>query len=404
MAAKDDQFEASASALGYLYQFAKALELCIEQSMCGIDWSVAVEATDDIEKHAGSLTELVQLKQRAAGTRLTDTATDLWKSLRIWCEQAANGRIDLDETNLILMTTAELPSGSAGSCLQPSSSGHRDEDHALALLRAARAESKSKELQKAFDAFDTLETAHAGNQRTLLSRVAIIGGAPRIDEIRAKLLGHAILAVGRNLAEPFLARLEGWFYDRVIQQMLSPNGAPISGAEFDQVFSDVRYQFGPNNLPIDPDITRMEPAPDESADKIFVRQLELIGTGTERVRLAVRDYIRAFAQRSRWSDENLLRAGELGEYERRLVEEWEARFAEMREDLGPEATEEEMKREAKLIYRWVDREARPQIRTGLEEVFIPKGSYHMLADELKVGWHPDFTARLMALLEPAESR
>ncbi|MFE7935485.1 hypothetical protein ACFU6S_43520 [Streptomyces sp. NPDC057456] len=28
----------------------------------------------------------------------------------------------------------------------------------------------------------------------------------------------------------------------------------------------------------------------------------------------------------------------------------------------------------------------------------------MLADELRVGWHPDFTARLMALLEPTGAR
>ncbi|XIE77133.1 hypothetical protein AB6O49_00055 [Streptomyces sp. SBR177] len=74
MAGKDDQFEASASALGYLYQFAKALQICIEQWVGGLEWSVAVEAADDIEKHAGSLTELLQLKQRAEGTRLTDSA------------------------------------------------------------------------------------------------------------------------------------------------------------------------------------------------------------------------------------------------------------------------------------------------------------------------------------------
>ncbi|WRZ87707.1 hypothetical protein OHB54_00525 [Streptomyces sp. NBC_01007] len=98
MATKDDQFEATASALGYLYQFAKALQLCIEEWVGGLEWSVAVEAADDIEKHAGSLTELLQLKQRAEGIRLTDSAPDLWKTLRIWCEAAKTGRIHLPET------------------------------------------------------------------------------------------------------------------------------------------------------------------------------------------------------------------------------------------------------------------------------------------------------------------
>ncbi|WP_150246306.1 ABC-three component system protein [Nocardiopsis quinghaiensis] len=401
MVTKDDQFEASASALGYLYQFAKALELCIERSMGGLEWSVAVEAADDIETHAGSLTELLQLKQRAEGIRLTDTSEDLWKTLRIWCEADLNRRIDLAETDLFLLTTAELSADSAGHHLQPKETGHRDVDEALRLLRLARKASKNEKLQKSFKAFDALETSGPERQRELLSRVDVIGHSPRINEIRSGMLKRAVLAVERDLATAFLTRLEGWFYGRVIEQLTTPGKAPITGSEFDEVFSRLRGQFSPNNLPIDQDIMNLEPEPVESADKTFVRQLDLIGVGPDRVHLAVRDYIRAFAQRSRWSEEKLLRPGEIGDYERRLVEEWQARFAEMREELGPEATEKEMKREARQIYSWVDREARAQIRNGLQEVFIPKGSYHMLADELRVGWHPDFSARLAALLEPA---
>ncbi|MFE6447492.1 ABC-three component system protein [Nocardiopsis dassonvillei] len=400
MAAKDDQFEASASALGYLYQFAKALELCIERSMGGLEWSVAVEAGDDIETHAGSQTELLQLKQRAAGTRLTDTSTDLWKTLRIWCEADLNGRIDLAETDLFLLTTAELPENSAGYHLQPRGTGHRDVEKALRLLRSARKASKSDSLKKAFEAFDALDAAGADRQYKLLARVDVIGHSSRIDEVRSGMLKRAVLSVEREHATAFLTRLEGWFYGRAIEQLSTAGSAPITGTEFDAVFSRLRGQFSANNLPIDPDIMNLEPEPVESADKTFVHQLDLIGIGPDRVRLAVRDYIRAFAQRSRWSEEKLLRPGEIGDYERRLVEEWQARFAEMREELGPEATEQEMKREARQIYRWVDQEARSQIRNGLQEVFIPKGSYHMLADELRVGWHPDFTARLAALLEP----
>jgi hypothetical protein len=40
----------------------------------GPDWSIAVEAADDIEQHVGSVTDLLQLKQRVEGVRLTDTS------------------------------------------------------------------------------------------------------------------------------------------------------------------------------------------------------------------------------------------------------------------------------------------------------------------------------------------
>ena len=73
----------------------------------------------------------------------------------------------------------------------------------------------------------------------------------------------------------------------------------------------------------------------------------------------------------------------------------------MVEDLGEEAAEAEKQREAKKIYAWVEQHARIPIRTGCDEPFITKGSYHLLADEPRVGWHPDFEARLISLLEPA---
>ncbi|MFE2470261.1 ABC-three component system protein [Streptomyces mirabilis] len=407
MAGGGEQYEASASALGYMFQFAKALHMCTEQWMsAGMDWSVAVEAADDIEKHAGSVTDLLQLKQRAEGIRLTDTSEGLWKTLRIWAEAAKAGRIELAKTNLLLLTTAELPEGSVGFYLQHRDSQHRDEDRALELLRAARKASKATKgaLPSCFAAFDRLDEGETRLQRTLISRIQVLGGTPDIADVRTAMLGLAAFAVGHEAAKAFLSRLEGWFYDRVIEQMRAPGGSPVTGTEFDQVLSDLQHQFRYDNLPIDRDITGMAPDVSEAEDKMFVRQLGLIGVGSERIGYAVRDYIRAFTQRSRWSDENLLRAGEIGEYERKLVEEWQSRFAEMAEDLGTEATEQEKKREAKLIYRWVDREARFQIRAGCDEVFVAKGSYHMLADELRVGWHPDFSARLMALLEPAGAR
>ncbi|WP_407937321.1 ABC-three component system protein [Kineosporia mesophila] len=40
-------------------------------------------------------------------------------------------------------------------------------------------------------------------------------------------------------------------------------------------------------------------------------------------------------------------------------------------------------------------------RSGCEKGFVVKGSRQMLADELQVGWHPDFSIRLAALRKPA---
>ena len=46
---------------------------------------------------------------------------------------------------------------------------------------------------------------------------------------------------------------------------------------------------------------------------------------------AIRDYYRAFEQRSRWAREDFLVDGELENYERELVEAWQPRHAALKE-------------------------------------------------------------------------
>lgn len=402
MSGQRDPFEASAAAVGYLYQLRRALLFCVEQLETGLDWSVAIEASDDIEVQRDETTGWWQLKHRAPGTRLTDAATDLWKSLRIWATALAKDYDATNRPNLFLLTTADAPAGSAAYHLRPPGlCGARDETKALRHLEEARAASKSKTNKAAYEAWDKLNPEQ---RRDLLARVQVLDAGPNIEQATALIMGRAALAVGHDYAEAFLQRLDGWFLQRVVAQLRDPSAGPVTGLEFDQVFADRRNQFRPDNLPIDADVVDLDGEITDHTNRTFVRQLALAGVGENRVRRAIRDYLRAFTQRSRWSDGNLLRPGEIGDYERRLVEEWNTRFDIMADELGEEAAEEDKRREARVIYAWVEQHARFPIRPGCDEPFVTKGSYHLLADDLRVGWHPDFVARLMTLLEPAGGR
>ncbi|WP_026423305.1 ABC-three component system protein [Actinokineospora inagensis] len=397
-----DLFEASASAVGYLYQLRKALYFCVEQTGAGPDWSVAIEAGDDIEVHDDAGSVLYQLKHRTPGTRMTDKATDLWKSLRIWATDWIEPADDQDRPTFFLLTTAEAAEGGAAYHLRPPGPGSpRDEVRALELLDQARHDSRNKANEAAYKAWDALS---ADQRRSLIARVHVLDAAPDIDETTMRLLRLLGLAVGPQHAKVFLERLDGWFFRRVVTQLRNRASGPVTGLEFDQVFSDRRDGFGPDNLPIDDDVAEMDGADVDHGDQVFVRQLHLAGIGDNRVRRAVSDYLRAFTQRSRWANDNLLRPGELGKYERLLVEEWSIRFDAMREELGDETAEEIRVREARAIYKWVEQEARFSIRQECHAPFVTMGSYHILADAQRVGWHPDFQVRLMALLEPVSGR
>ena len=97
---------------------------------------------------------------------------------------------------------------------------------------------------------------------------------------------------------------------------------------------------------------------------------------------------------------NLLVIGDLGKYEKRLVEEWELVFGAICDELGADAADELKASTARQVLRWAEQTCIP-VRPQVTEPFVCGGSLHMLADDLRIGWHPEFRNRLAALIEKA---
>jgi hypothetical protein len=175
--------------------------------------------------------------------------------------------------------------------------------------------------------------------------------------------------------------------------------------EIEAQMSDLQEQFKRDSLPIDDDLLNFnldDATRTAHAGSVFVRQLELIAAGKQRIAAAIRDYYRAFEQRSRWVRNDLLLRGDVSQYERRLLEEWELVFEAMKDDLGESAAEDAKQKAARDVLKWAERVLIP-IRPRVIEPFVTRGSLHMLADETRLGWHPDFSDRLAELLGSKEA-
>jgi hypothetical protein len=109
---------------------------------------------------------------------------------------------------------------------------------------------------------------------------------------------------------------------------------------------------------------------------------------------AIKNYLRAATQRSRWVREELVMIGELDRYETVLKDEWELRFEQMKDELGRDAAEAAMQNAAKELYKYFETGILPTIRVSCTEPFIARGTYHILADQLRIGWHAQFLERL----------
>lgn len=390
------QFSASDSALGYLYQARVALLWSLNRLKSDSDFVVSLETLDDVTfERNGTPEKLLQAKHHLArSAALTDSSEDLWKTFRVWFEGIANNSIP-KQTLLYLVTTSTAPANSSAAKLRYD---NRDVVSALISLQTTAQTSRSQENAPAYKAF--LATP-IPERRAILERVVVLDKSPNIEGLNASLKGEVGWATERQFQDTFLQYLEGWWFRRVIVQMARIRvGDRILGVELEAQMSNLREQFKQDSLPISDDLLNF--TPDDAAiaahgESLFVRQLELAKANKRRIAAAVRDYYRAFEQRSRWLRDDLLMVGDLTVYETRLVQEWELFFEARRDELGSSAAEAQKDAAARKVLEWAEAACIP-IRPAVTEPFICRGSLHMLADTLRVGWHAEFRDRLEHLL------
>ena len=380
---------AAQSAAGYLYQARLALVEALRYVYVDSGIEIAVEKFDDVSfEKDGSPLELLQAKHHLKKSGdLTDSSVDLWKTLRVWAEAAKADPSLPGRTRFALVTTAVAPTGSAASYLRPADVGNRDCAKAEAILLEAASASKNKTLANAIAAFSALTPEM---RKALVAAIEIIDGAPLIADMESLIEERLRFIAPRGKATLAREQFEGWWWPQICAALQVGKPGTIHVLEVEQKLDDIRDSLKRDALPFDmEDVDPPQKELDALDEMRFVRQLRSVGIGASRLQFAKRDFYRASTQRSQWARQNLLFDDEVGRFDKTLVEEWQPRFAQMCDGL-PEGCDDPALREAgHKLYGWVETDARFPLRTTTSR-FLNVGSYHILADDLRVGWHRDY--------------
>jgi hypothetical protein len=387
-------FGAGDSAVGYLYQVRSAFLSSLKRLRDGTPFSVCLETLDDVVfDKRGSALELIQYKHhKNTDANLSNASPDIWKSLRVWMEGRAAGQVPRD-AKLHLVTTQVAAEGTIAKHLgEPG-----DPVAAVSALRTTAITSSSAANQQAYALFKSLSPVE---QEALVTSIVVLPQAPTANDISADIRRELALCVRADRLDSLVTRLEGWWLSACLEHLVAGSKEPIASEALQSKLDDIREQLKDDALPLDPDLMDALVAVDAYEGQIFVRQARLADVRESRVLSAVRDYYRAYEQRSRWVRENLLLVGELDKYERRLCEEWQMMFDRTADNFGEMQAESQRQQMARQIYDWVE-QAEFRLRDKVDEPAITRGSFQMLANELRVGWHPQFKERLQHLLAPA---
>lgn len=391
--------QASEQMIGYLYQVRYALALLLKND--NSDFQISLEKFDDVAfSKDGVPKQLIQLKHHVKQQgSLTDRSTDLWRTLKVWIDAISESPDILSETEFLIITTAIAPDGTAASYLKKDK--NRNVESAYETLRDTCLNSKSKDHKKYYEAFlKTDETT----LKSLMRQICVIDGANDITDVEKDIRKEIRYSCIHKYETQIFERLEGWWYQKAIEALCSDNPIFITQSQVRSFIVSVSQEYAEDNLPIDIfDIGNLQENNFSENERVFYEQLKLICLSSRRMQIALRDYYRAFKQRANWVRNDLLYIDELDKYERRLIDEWEHAFAAMEDNLTrySNVTEEEKIKEGRKLFSDIE-EKDIRIRSKCQEAFVMRGSYHMLSNQLKVGWHIDFNDRLKKLLAPEE--
>jgi len=381
---------AADSASGYLYQCRYALLAALRRQDVTPGLEVSIECFDDISfSMEGSPVELLQSKHSLRPKAMGDMAQQFWNTIGIWTKRVIDHPAELGKVRLSFVTTAKLGPDTAVSLLRPDP---KVRDVAGAATKLAVSAAKSKNAKVAWATRLFLEQIPEIREQ-ILDMVEMLDASPTIVDVSSDIASSVKRACRPEHLAVFVERLEGWWFGIVIDALSAPGGKLIPVSLIDSKVDDLREEFGPERLPLD------YGGADPSAEAVgllenrpFVEQLKLIGLGSTGQKMAIVDYFRAREQRSRWARDGLLRQNELTDYGRRLTDHWQRRrgVAEARVKAG--MSDAELADIGMDVFSTTTNNCIP-IRE-ISEAYVSQGSYHMLSDECRIGWHPEYTERL----------
>lgn len=385
--------QAAEQCIGYLYQVRYALSLLLDND--NPNFQICLEKFDDISfSDNESPKELIQLKHHVnTHGNLTDSSNDLWRTLKVWIDLISDSPDLLDQTDFLLVTTSVAPDNSAAFFLKKDS--NRNERYAFDTLKNVSLHSISETNKKFYDAFNKTDVNII---KHLLSKICIIDGASNIQDVESDIKKHVRYSCNFKYQNQVLERLEGWWFRKSIEILCSPNPIFVSQNQARTFIVSLSQEYSDDNLPIEfEDFNDIDESVLSNSDKIFYEQLKLICLSSYHMQLALRDYYRAFRQRASWVRNRLLFIDELEKYEQRLIDEWQHAFANMEDNLTGQVSEQDKIKEGRALLSNIENKD-IRIRAKCQEAFVMRGSYHMLANQLAVGWHIDFYERLKHML------
>ncbi len=386
-------FSANEPSLGYLHQVRYGLLLIVSEQ--NQDAKLLIEKIDDISIETLNGLDVYQTKLHIKSVaNLTNSSTDLWKTIRVWSEGIKSGQLNPENCLFNLITTAKASVGTIPYNLKQDTIEKRDVEVILSSLVEVATTSTSETNKAAYAAFIDLSKEQ---QKKLINKISVLDSSIDLNEAKDGIKKHLFYSTTSDKVEALYQRLEGWFVGEVILQLQNLR-AEITGKDVQDKILDLTDSFKSDNLPADftESIASDEEQLSPYRNRVFVNQLEIVGfkNNSKIISHAISDYHRAFSQKSMWLRDGLINPSDEINYDKKLIDDWDKKFALLEDCEGKDNKIKET--EGKNFYEshYVNSYPQIHIKDRFKEQYMVTGSCQILSDKKKIGWHPEFKNKI----------
>ncbi|ALM83827.1 hypothetical protein ASB57_13335 [Bordetella sp. N] len=380
--------EVPGQALGIGLQYTRLVQLLL---LAPPGSACSMEYLDDLAQEDNKGVKLGQSKSALTANPVADRAKPLWKTLSNWVTLATQGGCNPARTTFELYVSRPV-SGTLVDALH----GAVSEDSAQAAILLARdtlwgeAPSYVKRDEVAAEIAPYVENVLSADLAIVAQVVRNFNltcgsGSPQAD-VEALLRTHPI---SQSKIQDIADHMSGVVKRRIDELLEARKPAIISRDDF-------HTWYGAYVRKIDRDTvlqTRAKRPSNEEAKghlpRLFVQQLDLIGMPFEDKLEAVGDYLMAAADRTAWAASGEVDASSFEELDGNLKRSW--RNKRLACEVAHSGKSGDV--QGKALYADCMQVSVAVQEKGTPDHFVP-GCLHRLADDLTIGWHPDFAIQL----------
>ena len=378
---------APGSNVAFGFQFERALYWLAQSGSGSL---VGIETDDDVALRQADNTVILEQDKHSIlenARPFGDRSKDLWNTLAIWIAALDDREVPADKTKFLMVTNKVLP-----ECIAKRLSRAKAPNEIKACILELEAVAKSPPDTLAQKMERVLRATSRDSLAILIANCELADGDGPAGGSNLKKETIALLSIPgwcSAYAESVFNELLGWLHASASTLWKENKPAWISRDHFVNQFQAII-----DNRKRRINRERAEhliPVPDEKVGKEkarpFVKQLYLVSDDDTVADTAIREFIRCNIEKSRLSIEGNITDDDWLAFESTLLARWKkiwSRLLRMKNDKSHEEVGFEIFTETTDNYR------EKLAGSDTEQVYLTSGTYHRLADLMRVGWHPNY--------------